>query len=132
MEDLETSLTSRLPARSRWVGSLTAAGLSVCDDKTKTIEASLAGSSKWEKLTSSFEKLEGAKSLKWEKSLAGTSKLVPHLEPELHEEVTVRFGRTGTMKEALAVLQEAAEERRFRARGKTRSLYKRPETFFRV
>lgn len=78
---------------------------SVCEgDKTRncTQEASLIGTSKWQKLTLD----EGVK----EKSLSGTSKLLPSLGDEGNAK-TVKlqsYDSSVTMKEALAVLKEAA------------------------
>lgn len=77
----------------------------VCEgDKTRscTQEASLIGTSKWQKLSLD----EGVK----EKSLSGTSKLLPSLGDEGNAK-TVKlqsYDSSVTMKEALAVLKEAA------------------------
>lgn len=106
---------SLLPAESLLVApdqrlrSCTQGGLClsspVCEgDKTRscTQEASLIGTSKWQKLTLD----EGVK----EKSLSGTSKLLPSLGDEGNAK-TVKlqsYDSSVTMKEALAVLKEAA------------------------
>lgn len=106
---------SLLPAESLLVApdqrlrSCTQGGLClsspVCEgDKTRscTQEASLIGTSKWQKLSLD----EGVK----EKSLSGTSKLLPSLGDEGNAK-TVKlqsYDSSVTMKEALAVLKEAA------------------------
>eukprot|EP00913_Durusdinium_trenchii_P028672 g26888.t1 len=70
-----------------------------------SLQASLAGTSKWQKLT---EEETG----KIEKSLSGTSKLLPSLDED-QDAKTVKlqsYQNSITMKEALAVLKEAAVE----------------------